>query len=171
MPCQRVLLSGPRQGQACNRPLSRGGDICSYHMRYDAEAEVGAEARRQMHALMENFDPYDSGDEFDSDSDSEFEEPLPPIRTPTPEVVQRIGLLQGALMDGLTTVVYPETPKECSICFAEGNEMFCAVRTKACEHDFCIGCLRKWIAADKLTCPVCRTDIRRNTFLDLRKKK
>lgn len=74
-------------------------------------------------------------------------------------------------MDGLTTMVYPENPMECPICLSEGDEMFCTVRTKACGHDFCIKCLRRWIATDKLTCPSCKTDIRANTFLDKRPKK
>ena len=202
MLCQIVLQAGPRRGAVCDRTATQG-DVCAYHARvatqradrarlaklwdsfdpYDSgdefDSEEGGSAPTPVRHVQParlppagTWDPYDSGDEFDSDTDSEPIEPVPvPVPPVRPEIARRTAFLQGVLMDKLTTMVYPDTPKECTICLSPGEDMFCAVRTRACHHDFCIGCLRAWVASHKLTCPTCRTDIRISTFLDQRKKK
>ena len=53
---------------------------------------------------------------------------------------------------------------ECSICLNTTDDF---VKIK-CGHCFCVGCLEKWTAAQRLTCPLCRAPYEKYGTFDQR---
>jgi hypothetical protein len=50
--------------------------------------------------------------------------------------------------------------EKCNICYGS-KKLF--TKIKKCNHDFCNGCLKKWISLNT-TCPICRSNIISNTI-------
>ena len=47
---------------------------------------------------------------------------------------------------------------ECPVCFETKNQLDLCLTN--CNHLFCIDCLDKWFYTKKITCPICRVNIK-----------
>ena len=54
------------------------------------------------------------------------------------------------------TIEYKTGMIECSICFNNFNNY---TILKKCNHQFCQGCIKKWLLENAITCPICRTEV------------
>jgi hypothetical protein len=60
-------------------------------------------------------------------------------------------------IDRVTSVVVldKDTPIQCPICLEVQDKV---VKRTLCKHDFCTGCITKWLSSHK-TCPICIADV------------